>query len=359
MQIIEIKNSDKEKWNNFVLAHKGEFLQSWEWGDFQTATGKKIWRIALAGENDEFLAAALVIRHDLPLGNNYLYCPRGPVLANGKWQMANSKISELLFGKIREIEKKENSVFWRIEPEKEIIIPQRENRKEGINLQPRDTLILDLGKTEEELLAQMKQKTRYNVRLAEKHGVKVRISDEETFGSDLEKFWALTEETTVRDKFFSHSKEYYRKMLKSLNGEISSWKLSARIFLAEFEGKALAANIMLFFGERAIYLHGASGAAYRNFMAPYLLQWEQIRRSREFGFKEYDFWGIIGNEKLKMKNEKVKSENDKINSWAGITRFKTGFGGQEINYPEAVDIIYRPMIYKVIKITKQAKAFLK
>lgn len=383
MQIIETKNSDKEKWDDFVLANKGDFLQSWEWGEFQKSFGKTIWRLAVIDEKSEFLAAALLIKHRLPLGKNYLYCSRGPLLKipnpkfqpPNKIQIKNFEALKLIFDKIKEIAKKENSVFLKWEPAASCfnVIASLEYSGHGnpvsveinsdfyksfeivnssVNLQPHDTLILDLNKAEEELLAGMKQKTRYNIRLAEKHGVKVRVSDKDTFEPDFEKFWDLTEETTSRDKFQSHDKEYYRVMLKNLGGGISSKKCTAKLFLAEFEGKILAANIMIFFGDRAIYLHGASGAAHRNLMAPYLLQWEQIKKSREMGFKEYDFWGV----KSRLQ---PATRNPQPNNWEGITRFKTGFGGREINYPDAIDIVYQTMFYKAIKVAKKVKAILR
>ncbi len=390
MQIIEIKNSDKEKWNNFVLAQKGEFLQSWEWGEFQKFAGRQIWRLAVTSENDEFLAVAMVIKNNLPLGKNYLYCPRGPIIGKLKVESKKLKFLELIFDKINKIARKENSIFLKLElPINNNVIASPEYSGRGnpavnaiasdfllgnpvsksVNLQPHDSLILDLNKSEEELLAQMKQKTRYNIRLAEKHGIKVRMSAEKTFESDFEKFWALTEETTSRDKFQSHAKEYYFKMLalrslnegglETLNGEIAPQRLDARLYLAEFEGKIIAANIMVFFGDRATYLHGASGSEYRNLMAPYLLQWEQIKKSRAFGFKEYDFWGIASkNQKPKTKNQNLNAVNYKA-EWEGITRFKTGFGGREINYPDAVDILYQPMVYKAIRVAKKIKAVLK
>lgn len=370
MRIIEIKNLDRKKWNDFIIENNGEFLQSWEWGDFQESMGKKIWRLAIEDERGAFLAIMFMLKYEMSLGQNYLYCPRGPVekITNIKLQIQNSKIWELVFEKVREIAKKEKSVFLKWEPTASCFSVSNGSAflfgnlvSRSVNIQPRDTLILDLNKSEKDLLAQMKQKTRYNIRLAEKHGVMIRISDETTFASDFEKFWALTEKTTARDKFRSHSKKYYFQMLKKIDGVFSPSKLSAKLFLAEYKEKILAANIVFFFGGRVIYLHGASGEVFRNFMAPYLLQWEQIKIARSFGFKEYDFWGIAGgtqNTECQTKNRKVKIENNKSGSWQGITRFKNGFGGREINYLQAKDFIFQPAVYEAIKIIKKIKTIL-
>lgn len=354
MIVKEFGDSDRQKWNSFVLLNKGEFLQSWEWGDFQELTGipstslgaGKIWRLAAVGDNGEILAVALIIRPELPLARNYLYCPRGPVFKSPKPNPPaggqNPKLIELFLEKIREIARKEKSVFLRIEPTKETVILSEKNAIPGINLQPRNTLILNITKSEEQLLAEMKQKTRYNIKLAEKRGVKIRMSDKNTLKTDFEKFWFLTEETARRDKIKTHPKEYYREMLKVLP--------FAKMFLAEYGGEALAANIVFFFGSRVIYLHGASSSKSRNLMAPHLLQWKQIKNARESGFREYDFWGISS------QTPNIKHQTPEKN-WEGITRFKIGFGGKETNYPEAMDFVFQKELYRLIKFAKGLKKF--
>jgi len=363
MKIIEAGEKEKKLWNDFLLLKKGEFLQSWQWGNFQESFGRKIWRLGAVGDNEEILAVALITMHEMPLGKNYLYCPRGPVFKNPKPKTQNPKLIELFLEKIREIAKKENSVFFRLEPSGETIIPPRENAAPAINLQPRSTLILDITKSEEQLLAEMKQKTRYNIKLAEKRGVKIRISDKNTFEADFEKFWQLAQETSGRDGFKIHPREYYRKMLAlqypPAGGErgLNKFELKdgnypnqfiAKLFFAEYEDKPLSANIVIFFGPRAVYLHGASSDENRNLMAPHLLQREQIKNARESGCEKYDFWGITGSEKLKVKSEKS-------DSWEGITRFKTGFGGKELTYPNSMDFVFQREFYQLIKFAKGLK----
>lgn len=350
MEIKEHNNPDRQNWNSFVLANQGEFLQSWEWGDFQKSFGKKIWRLTME-DNGEILGIALVIKHSLPFGKNYLYLPKGPIFKN-------PKIQNLFFNKIKEIAKKESSVFARIEPSKNTIIPPGENVLQAANLQPRTTLILDIAKPKEQLLAEMKPKTRYNIKLAEKHGVRTSISDKKTLADDFEKFWLLMSETARRDGFRTHPKNYYWQMLNILKSGKNDFRNSpvAELFLAECQSEILAANIVIFFGSRATYLHGASSSGNRNLMTPYLLQWEQIKKARKQGIKEYDFWGIT----IKTQNPKPPPKNFSMThykpSWEGITRFKKGFGGKEIVYPEAIDFIYQPTPYKAIKALKKLKA---
>lgn len=351
MRIIEADEKEKQKWNAFVRVKRGDFLQSWEWGDFQSETGKKIWRLAATEDSGEIAAMALVIRHELPFGKNYLYCPYGPITGlNAEKQ--KTKILKLIFDKIEEIGKKEKSVFLKIESMATLDIPEGIKAKKSGNFQPKDTLVLSLGKTEEELLSEMKQKTRYNIKLSVKSGVCARISDKNTLDKDFEKFWALTSETTRRDGFQSHPKKYYQTMLNALKGAQKSFsdRPAARLFLAEYQGEILVANIVIFFGSRAIYLHGASSSKNRNVMAPYLLQWEQIKAARLLGCKEYDFWGIAPSSSEKKAVDPRGEKN-----WEGITRFKKGFGGQDVNYFGAFDIIYEPLVYGAIKIAKKIK----
>ena len=269
------------------------FLQSKEWMDFQKALGRKVWE--MDGIN--------VVKHNLPFGKSYLYSPR----CRGDF-----------LKKIKEIAKKENAIFFKIEP---LDFARGKPFKKSTNIQPRKTLILDITKSEEELLKQTHHKTRYNIRLAEKKGVLVK-KDKNKFAD----FWKLIQQTTKRDGFWPHPKEYYKKMI-----EISGVEL----FLAIYKDEVIAANIVVFYKKTAIYLHGASDYKYRNLMAPHLLQWQQILEAKKQGCTEYDFWGI---------NEK---------KWPGVTRFKKGFNGKEVIYPGAYDLIFQPMWYRVYKIARK------
>lgn len=289
------------------------FLQSQEWADFQKSLGRKVWQI-----NN-----ILVIKYNLPLGKSYLYSPR----CGGDFLSALEKI--------KEIGKKENSIFFKIEPIENINL---KNFKKSHDLQPKKTLVLDIKKSEQELLNKMHKKARYNINLALKKGLKIQSSRpkaedprRKTSGpkskvQNFEKFWEMLQDTAKRGRFKIHPEEHYEKMLK-----ISGMEL----FVAEYQNKIIAANIVLFYGKRAIYLHGASDYEYRNLMAPYLLQWHQILEAKKQGRNEYDFWGI---------DEK---------KWPGVTRFKKGFSGKEIFYPGAYDLVFQPLWYRIYKIARR------
>ena len=308
-----------EKWNEFLIHNGGSFLQSFEWGEFQRGLGRKIWRI----KNDNFQAS--VIRHILPLGRSYLYCPRGPIITDNTQHTTNNFLSE-----IKKIAKTEKAIFLKIDPEwgtgSENILKRLGFKKSFKEVQPKKTLILDLTKSEEELLAEMHPKTRYNIRLAEKHGIKIQNSNLKSQNSkeDFEEFWKLLQETTKRDKFKPHPKEHYQKLLELIPG--------ASLFLAEYQNKIIAANIVVFFGKQATYLHGASDFEFRNLMTPHLLQWRQILEAKKQGLTEYDFWGI---------DEK---------KWPGLTRFKKGFGGKELEYIGSWDSVFDKKQYAAYKL---------
>ncbi|HNX11192.1 MAG TPA: peptidoglycan bridge formation glycyltransferase FemA/FemB family protein [bacterium] len=184
-----------------------------------------------------------------------------------------------------------------------------------IDVQPAQTLVLDLSLSTEDLLKGMHQKTRYNIRLAEKKGIEIVEGKEY-----LDDFLQLMQTTTSRDGFKSHSANYYRQLLSSAD--------FIKLMAASYQGKILAAGLFCFYGNTVTYLHGASSDSDRQLMAPYLLQWTVIQRAKQLGHLYYDFFGISQKK------------------WPGVTRFKTGFGGEVIDYPGAYDLIIRPIAYR-------------
>ena len=285
---------------------QGSFLQSAQWQEFQKALGRRTWR----------LHKVLVIKHDLPLGKNYLYSPRPSVMSVAGQSFLND---------VKKIAEEEKSIFLKVEPDREFRISNFEFRKSPKRLQPQRTIILDITKSGDDLLKQMHQKTRYNIRLAQKKNVAV-----EQDNGQVEKFLELSKQTAQRDKFYLHPQDFYRGMIKVL-GPSGMVKL----FLAKRQGRIIAANLVCFFGKTAYYLHGASDYNFRNLMAPYLLQWQAILQAKELGCEQYDFWGIDENK------------------WPGVTRFKRGFNGHEITHPGAFDLIFRPIWYQIYQLARK------
>lgn len=334
----------REGWNEGVLAAGGNFLQSWEWGEFQKAAGFDVLRL---GESST-ASFGQFIRRPLPFGHFYWYCPRGPL---GDLDAFFGHIDTSMYRSVGP--EFGGAMFVRLEPPVAKVYPVAKAMGDkpggesiGVSVtpvQPAQTLILDLKKEPEELLAAMHEKTRYNIRLAEKKGVRVYAASgrEDSF----EIFWDLLQETTTRDAFHAHDKSYYRTMLDTLSGDPESDGKNrpvARLAFAEHDGKVLAANLMIYFGGTATYLHGASSRVQREVMAPYLLHWHLIRESRSWGCYAYDFWGVA-------------PENRPEHPWAGITRFKRGFGGTYVEYPGAFDLPLKRFWYTLYSLARRAR----
>jgi len=315
MEIKEIK--EKEVWDEFVSSFEmAQFLNSWSWGEFQENLGKKIWRFGVY-RNEKLISALMLIKNNLPFKKNYLYSPRFPILTE-------AVPAEIFINKIKEIAKKENSIFWRVDLFNTQIFKDVPFKKIP-DLQPSKTILLDLTKSEDEILEAMHPKTRYNIRLAEKGGVRVKIGQS---NQEIEIFLKLLLQTAQRDKFKIYPLNYYRKLLQ-LN------KNFVKLFLAEYQGKIMAGNLMIFFAETATYLHGASADEFKNVMAPFLLHWIVIKEAKRLCLKYYDFWGI---------DEK---------KWPGVTRFKKGFGGKIVEYPGTFDLILDKFWYQLYSLAKK------
>ncbi|MFA6514625.1 MAG: peptidoglycan bridge formation glycyltransferase FemA/FemB family protein [Patescibacteria group bacterium] len=359
MEIIDLK--DEEKWRDFLTANPGEsgaeFLASSKWAAVLKSEGTEVKCLAAVDASAEILGLVLLVKKFLGGGFYYWYAPRGPILkkglsleneAEGKAKNeakdeAESKVKneakEVISLLIAEIQKSDNSaVFLKIEPAQFLSKFWESNLqrkfKNGLDVQPKKTLILDLKKTEEELLRAMHQKTRYNINLAAKKGVKIIEGGEK----DFSEFWRLMELTGMRDGFRIHDETHYKKLI---NREENKDKKFIKLFFAEFQGRKIATALVCCFGNKVTYLHGASDNEFRNTMAPYLLQWEIIKLARTEGANIYDFYGI---------DEK---------KWPGVTRFKLGFGGEERVYPGVFEIVFRPVIYTIYNTTKKIKRIFK
>ncbi len=313
MNLIAI---NKNQLDTFVKSQKqSQFLQSSLWGEFQATTGAKFFHYGLE-DNDKIIFAFSVIEKSLPMGMKYFYSPRVYL------EILNDEQRGLVFDEFASIAKERCATFWRIEPIKCLKIKNYKLKIiRTMDVQASKTNILDINKTEQELLSGMHQKTRYNIRLAAKKGVQVRVGG----AKDFEKFWEIMIETRERDGFRLHGKEHYRKML-----ELDFIEL----IVAEFEGEIISANIVSFFGDMASYIHGSSSDRQRQVMAPFAIQWFSILRAKEKDCQYYDFNGI----------DEAK--------WPGVTRFKHGFGGSDVVYPGAFDIIFDSKKYSLYQLTR-------
>lgn len=305
---------DQYSWNQFVLEHgpmSGRFLQSWEWGEFQRAAGEHVRREEFSEHGTCVGVAQWLDRRALDVVR-YAYCPKGPVFRKGEGG--------------RGLRGLKGEMFLRIEPDESSLLSLCEK---SIDLSPAHTRITDLCATKDELLAAMHPKTRYNIRVAQKHGVVVDLAQ-----TDFNAVWNLFEATSSRGAFRLHSKVYYRQMVELLKDG------ACRAFLATafHSDKILAANIMVDFGDTRTYLHGASSNEHRSLMAPYVLHWELLRDAKERGLAFYDWWGVAP----------VNALED--HPWSGISRFKRGFPGVEYVSPGTHDLILKPFAYDLYQL---------
>lgn len=299
-----ISNLSKEAWDGKVVELGGSILQSWNWGVFNESLGHKVHRFS----DDTFMAQVAEIT--LPFGKKYLYCPRGPI---GDERGAMSDLKKM--------QSDRDLIFARIEPPHAVDLPRAVKDN-----QPAHNWLLNLEKTEEALLIDMKPKTRYNINLAQRKGVTVRVGEQK----DLLDMWKLLLETAQRNAIRLHPQNYYFQMWEQLD------KDQVKILLAEYNGKPLAGMILTLFGDTATYLHGGTSLQMKEAMAPYVLHWEAIRLAKNLGYKNYDFGGVA-------------PSGEESHAWAGISRFKKGFGGFEVAYPGAFDLIYSPIWYTIYK----------
>jgi lipid II:glycine glycyltransferase (peptidoglycan interpeptide bridge formation enzyme) len=327
MEIIIL--TDKNKWQNFLMNNPGasglEFLASFEWAEIMKREGKTVLPLAIVGVDGEISALFCLIKETLALGFFYWYTPRGPIFKNGISENEKVEIMRAIILKLRK--DYSHAVFLKIEPAQNILSVMSKIKSQlAADVQPQKTLILDLKNSAENLLSLMHQKTRYNIRLAEKKGVKIILGG----AFDFAEFWRLMNMTGERDGFRIHSQKHYQNLLAAPENFI-------QLFFAEYEGRKIATALVCNFGSQTTYLHGASDNKYRNVMAPYLLQWEIIKRAQAEGTLIYDFYGV---------NEK---------KWPGVTRFKLGFGGEIRTYFGVYNLVLHRGIYQLYQIFKKIK----
>lgn len=314
----EVSLSDWQAFlKNFPAAH---ILQTGEWGELKSAFGWEAVRV-VSGD-----AGIQILFRRLPLGFTIAYAPK-PVSSDQLWE------------EVDRVCRARRAVFLKIEPDLwqgptsfEPRNPQYAMPISPHNIQPLRTIIVDVRGAEDRILARMKQKTRYNIRLAAKKGVTVRPWD------DILAFHQMMQATGGRDGFGVHSLEYYQRAY-----ELFHAVGMCELLVAEHEGRPLAALMVFARGKRAWYFYGASSAERRNLMPTYLLQWEAMRWARSKGVEEYDLWGVPDEDEAVLEAQ-FEERSDGL--W-GVYRFKRGFGGELKRAAPAVDRVYNPLLYRL------------
>ena len=335
--------NSKDEWNRNLLRLPGHhLLQSWEWGELKSKYGWQADRMIWREKTGVPVAAAQVLHRNIGKLFHMAYSPRGPVLAWSEQKLRHQVLQELA-AQARE----RNALFLKIDPA--ILLDDGSLTNQHLHavksdfmgdgwqvsteqVQFRNTFTLDLGQSEDELLANMKQKTRYSVRLASRRGVSVRVGGTD----DLALLYQMYAETSVRDGFVIRTQAYYEDIWRSF----MSAKM-AQPLIAEVEGNAVAALIVFRFGDTAYYLYGMSTERDREKMPNYVLQWEAIRWAKNVGCTTYDFWG-------------APDHIDPEDRMFGVYRFKEGFGASFIQTPGAWDLPLKPTLYSLYTKTMPA-----
>lgn len=355
---INIDLSQREEFNKFV----NHPLQSWEWGEFREQTGIKVIRRGIL-KDKKITEGYQMTLHKIPHTKfNIGYLPKS--------YLPTKKLIEDLF----EIGKKYNCIFIQLEPNVEI---ENSNTRNIINesklkivksfhpLFTKNTLILNLKKTEEELLKNFHHKTRYNIKIAEKHNIYIK---EENNQKAFEIYWKIMEETTKRQKFYAHTKKYHQLMFKILStkNKINKNLLQAHLFIGYYDNTndlqlnnnppiingsehiPLVAWVLFTFKNTLYYPYGSSSSLYKNLMASNLMMWEAIKFGKKLNLSLFDMWGSLG-------------ENPNPNdSWYGFHKFKLGYNPKLVEFMESYDLVINKHLYQIYKLLdKLRKLYLK
>lgn len=321
MQLKYIDNSLREKWEKLVSnTPESGFMQTFLWADFRRQTGWKTFKIGLF-EKEKLIGGAIIMKFFFE-NSSFLYIPEGPVF---DYENPNTEQNFKLL--IKEINKlvTETQDFktthLRIEPRlSKLPLYFKNFQKAPTDMEPKQTLMIDLVQSEDQILASMKPKGRYNIKIAQKCGIKVTSGLDESY---LNVFLSLYNQTKQRNNFEGKKDWYFTVLYRLL---INNPK-RGKFYLASLNNKPLACALVMFFGQRASYFFGGSAATDKEKMASYLLHWQIIKDAKSQGFKWYDLWGISQNEKLQ-------------DSWSGFTRFKRQFGGERFDFIGCYDLVY-------------------
>jgi lipid II:glycine glycyltransferase (peptidoglycan interpeptide bridge formation enzyme) len=333
--MISIKEVlDSEQWNTFLEQHpRGHYLQSYEWGELYRYLGSRIYRLG-AFDNERQVGAMMFVVAPVPiplLGKyyNWIYCARGPAIEND-----NLDILDALLARVHEIAKVSHAVVCKLEPN----VLEEEDKPWVDHLHTlgfqanrqsicgRRSWVLDVRPDEQKILAGFRKTWRYNIRLAEREGVEVR---EVKTDEDFDTYYRLMIITSQRDNFFLHSQDYHKEMYQRYAA-----KGDAAIFLAIYQGKAVAARMIIRFGDTCLDMFGASSNEDRGFPKTHIVQYRCFQWAKSRGCSFFDFRNI----------PETLNENEEM---YGVYHYKKGFGGFSRLYMLTQDYIYQPLIYRL------------
>lgn len=329
-----------ESFDHFIesFAH-ADITQSFGWGEVKRKAGWTPIRLILTDEQGRIRAAVSVLRHRFPLGRCFLYVPRGPVLDYSDLPTMTAAYRELA-----ELARREGAVFLKVDPpvlrsEADVLwflkdqhFRRARERRHWGGVQPVAVYRLPLSGSEQEIFGRFHPKTRYNVRLAERKGVRVRLGGR----GDLPRFYGILQETSERQGFGIRSLSYFYDLWDTF---VPAGRIE--LLLGEANGDALAGALVASFGSTAVYLYGGSRNRQRQLMPAYAVQWQAIRRAIARGSKIYDFLG-------------VSKEMDSTDPLFGLYRFKRGFRPVYTEWLGEFDLPLAPALYRFWNVAEPA-----
>jgi lipid II:glycine glycyltransferase (peptidoglycan interpeptide bridge formation enzyme) len=352
--VKSITERDRIKYNS-VVSHP---LQAYEWGEFREKTGIKVIRRGFY-KNGKLDSAFQLTIHPIPHTSFTIgYLPKGETP------------TDAMINELRKIGEDERCIFIQLEPNiqvesgkmKDEKLPLISHLSSIISLRPaahplftKYNFVLDLTKSEEELLKQMHQKARYNIKVAKKYEVTVTEDNDQ---SAFNEYLKLTEQTTRRQKFFAHTLNYHRAMWEALNAQslvvgpqsLDKNKLSAHLLIAKYSPKTkdqrpktLTSWILFVFKDTLYYPYGASSSEHREVMASNLVMWEAIRFGKKLGLKKFDMWGALG------------PNPDPKDPWIGFHTFKEKYGPEHVEYVGSYDLVINPILYSAYKVADKLR----
>lgn len=316
---------NKKTWEDFLKIHpEANFLHSWYWGEFQEKIGRTVIRTGFySGSKVEGVMLSIV---ENAKRARYLIIPGGPIL---DWQ--NKELILASANEVRNLGKVYNCSFARVRPQLEDNDFSRNTfRKLGFSdapmyLHAELTSQLDIRKSEEELLSNMRKATRYEIKKARSFGIKIEQNGEK----NINNFYKLQLETAKRQRFVPFSKSFLETQFDTF---IKNDK--AILYTAKYENKILAQGFIILYGNEAVYHYGASTEDGRKYPGAYLIQWEAIKEAKKRNMSRYNFWGVA-------------PENSSDHRFSGLSLFKRGFGGQDVKYLQAQDLVIDRNLYLV------------
>lgn len=312
MDLRVLDESFETQYNELVT----HVIQSWQWGEFRKSLGIPVIRYGLF-EGNNLKQAFQISFHKIPLLQKTVgYLPKGP--------FPDSEIAQAL----NKISKEQNCVFIKTEPDVEIGAEGKIDSRFKKSLKPlfaKYNFVLDLSASEEELLKNMHQKTRYNIRVAQKKGVKIRIGEDAEY---LKTYLGLYFDTTKRQGYYGHNEIYHTKVWETF-----SKSNQVKFVIAEYQKTPAVAWMLLIFNDTLYYPYGGSSHLYREVMASNLVAWEAIKLGKKLGLKYFDMWGALG-----------PDANPK-DPWFGFHRFKQGYGGRLVEYLGSFDLVSDRILY--------------